>query len=65
MLNGGLSIGYSHAIGKSFNLQYQVGVGYLQTDYKNYQMMYDTKYGNVKVFEYPWEVKRRTIIGPT
>lgn len=65
LINTGLSIGYSHAIAKNLNLQYQLGFGYMRTEYRNYSMMYGTEYADVKVYEYPWEVKRRSSFGLT
>ncbi len=36
-LTTGLSIGYSHSIGNNLQLEYSVGVGYLETDYRYYE----------------------------
>ncbi len=65
VINTGLSIGYAHAIAKNLHLHYQLGFGYAQMDFRAYHKMWDTRYGDVKVFDYPWETKRRTWIGPT
>ncbi|MFI3262158.1 MAG: DUF3575 domain-containing protein [Rikenellaceae bacterium] len=61
----GVCAGYSHKISKLFRLEYQLGIGAIFTKYKKYDKERDTKYGNIKVFRYPWETKRRTWIGPT
>ncbi len=65
VFNSGVSFGYSHSIAKNLNLHYQVGLGYAQFSYRTYQKMWDTKYGDIKVFDYPWETKRRDWFGPT
>lgn len=54
----GLSAGYAHTIGRHLRLEYAAGVGYLRSDYRKYVPVKDTKYGDIKVREYPWEVKR-------
>lgn len=63
----GLQAGYAHTINKRGNLrlEYSLGVGYLQSDYKKYVKTPDTEFGDIKVFNYPWETKRRVWIGPT
>lgn len=61
----GVNVGYAHTIYKSLRLEYQLGVGYMRSDYRNYTMAYDTRYGDIKVFDYPWELRRKTWIGPT
>ena len=67
LINTGVNIGFAHAINKKGNLHlhYQLGFGYARSDYREYTKYWDTKYGDVKVFDYPWEVKRKTWIGPT
>ena len=67
LINTGLNIGFAHDINKKGNLHlhYQLGFGYLRSDYREYTKYWDTKYGDVKVFDYPWVVKRQTWIGPT
>ena len=67
IINTALNIGYAHNISKNgrWHMHYQVGVGMMQTDYKQYYKMWDTKFGDVKVFEYPWETKRYRWFGPT
>ena len=52
-------------IGKCFRMEYSLGVGYLQRDSKKYDKANDTMHGDIKVFRYPWEVKRRQWFGPT
>lgn len=61
----GVGGGYSHSISKNLRLEYQLGIGITSTKYKKYDKVRDTKYGNIKVFRYPWETKRRTWVGPT
>ncbi len=61
----GLNVGYAHTLYKSLRLEYQLGLGVMRSDYRNYTMAYDTIYDDIKVFDYPWEVKRKTWIGPT
>ncbi len=61
----GLQAGFAHKIGKALRLEYAIGVGYVQNDFKKYDKVNDTKYGNIKVFRYPWETKQRQWIGPT
>lgn len=62
---GGLCAGYAHRIGGSLRLEYSIGIGYLQSDYRQYITAKDTKYGDIKVIPYPWEVKRISGILPT
>ena len=57
---GGISAGYAHSIGRHLRLEYSVGVGYLRTDYRKYKPVEGTKYGDIKVMEYPWEKKRHS-----
>lgn len=61
---GGLSTGYAHRIGRSFRLEYSLGVGYLRCDTREYEVVRDTKYGDIKVVQYPWESKRTSGILP-
>ena len=56
---------YAHKIGKYFRMEYSLGVGYLQRDSKKYDKVNDTMHGDIKVFRYPWEVKRQQWFGPT
>ena len=37
---GGLSGGYAHAIGKNFRMEYSLGIGYLNTQYRHYKPMF-------------------------
>lgn len=48
------TIGYSHYIGKRWKMEYSASVGYLQTKYCKYTQVEDTKYGTIKVKDYPW-----------
>ncbi|MGN0195226.1 MAG: DUF3575 domain-containing protein [Candidatus Cryptobacteroides sp.] len=64
-MTGGICAGYAHRIGSSLRLEYSIGIGYLQSDYRQYITAKDTKYGDIKVIPYPWEVKRISGILPT
>ncbi|MEG1611843.1 MAG: DUF3575 domain-containing protein [Alistipes sp.] len=61
----GLSVGFAHPIGRSLRLEYSVGVGYMQTNYKEYTVEHGTSYGDIKVWKYPWQTSRNRWIGPT
>lgn len=51
----GAMVGYSLPLSNSFNLEFNLGFGYLDTEYKDYYMAYDTEeYGDIKVIPYPW-----------
>ena len=63
--NTGLQVGYAHKICKNLRLEYTVNLGFLRSNYKEYTKTEDTKYGDIKVFEYPWEAKRLDWFGPT
>lgn len=55
--SAGLSIGFAHPISKYFHMEYAVGIGYLQTDYKRYTPM-----DGHKVYQYDG---RYSWFGPT
>ena len=61
----GLTAGFAHRIGKVLRMEYSVGVGYMQTDNKEYELVRNTEYGNIKVWKYPWEENRYRGFGPT
>ena len=61
---GGLSAGYAHKIGRNLRLEYGLGLEYLQCDFREYISVKDTKFGNIKVMPYPWELKRSRSILP-
>lgn len=63
--DAGLQLGFAHKIGKVLRMEYALGLGYMQSDYKKYDKAKDTKYGEIKVFRYPWETLRVNWIGPT
>jgi len=63
--DAGIQGAYAHKIGKCFRMEYSLGVGYLQRDSKKYDKANNTMHGDIKVFRYPWEVKRRQWFGPT
>lgn len=63
--DAGIQGAYAHEIGKYFRVEYSLGVGYLQRECKKYDKVNDTMHGDIKVFRYPWEVKRQQWFGPT
>ena len=63
--DAGIQGAYAHKIGKYFRVEYSLGVGYLQRECKKYDKVNDTMHGDIKVFRYPWEVKRQQWFGPT
>ena len=67
LINTGVNLGFAHNINKKGNLHlhYQLGFGYARSDYREYTKYWDTRYGDVKVFDYPWEVRRKIWYGPT
>lgn len=62
---GGLSAGYAHSIGDNLRFEYSIGLGYIRSDYQEYISVKDTKFGNIKVIPYPWDVKRISGIVPS
>lgn len=62
---GGLSFGYAHRIGEHLHLEYSLGVGFVRSDFREYEPAKDTKYGDFKVRLYPWEEKRFSGVLPT
>lgn len=56
-LAAGVSGGFAHPIGKHLHMEYSMGIGYLQTEYKHYTPM-----DGHKVYQYDG---RYTWIGPT
>ena len=61
----GLQAGYAHSIGKNLRLEYSLGLGYIQTEYREYISVKDTKFGDIKAIEYPWETKRMSGVLPS
>ncbi|MEG1684713.1 MAG: DUF3575 domain-containing protein, partial [Bacteroides sp.] len=61
----GLSAGYAHKIAKNLRMEYSLGLGYMQTNYKEYELTRDTQFGDVKVWKYPWATNRNRWFGPT
>lgn len=64
-LDIGVGIGYAHKISRNFRMEYSLGGGFLQSDYEDYSRARNTKYGDVKVVNYPWETHRLNWFGPT
>lgn len=64
-LMGGVSGGYVHEIGKNLRLEYNLGLGYLRTNYREYSPVSTAEYGDIKAREYPWPERRQTWLGPT
>lgn len=62
---GGASAGYAHEIARNLHLEYNLGVGYLKTDYRPYSPVSNTEFGDIKVRKYPWSVRRQIWLGPT
>lgn len=61
---GGLSAGYAHTISNRLRMEYSLGLGYMQCEYRKYETAKDTRFGDIKVFPYPWEVKRTSVLFP-
>ena len=61
---GGLSAGYAHTISKRLRMEYSLGLGYMQCECRKYETAKDTRFGDIKVFPYPWEVKRTSALFP-
>ncbi len=64
-LMGGVSGGFTHRISPSLRMEYSIGVGYGQITHRDYISVKDTKFGDIKVLPYPWEVKRTSGLLPT
>lgn len=62
---GGLSAGYAHRISKHFHMEYTLGIGYLETDYREYYPAKGTEYGDIKARKYPWATQRFSGFIPT
>ena len=62
---GGLCAGYTHAISRSLRLEYSLGVGYYHCNFREYISVKDTKFGDIKAIEYPWDTKRSIGFLPT
>ena len=63
-LLAGLSAGYSHSISPSLRMEYSIGAGYLRSRVRDYVSVKDTKFGDIKVMQYPWDVKIITGLVP-
>ncbi len=62
----GAQLCYSHPIAKNLNLEYTLGLGYVSTNYNDYNMAYDTEeFGDIKVIPYPWMNNTLRSILPT
>ena len=64
-LMGGVSGGFAHRISPSLRMEYSIGFGYAQINHRDYISVKDTKFGDIKVLPYPWEVKRTSGLLPT
>ncbi|MGM9785797.1 MAG: DUF3575 domain-containing protein [Candidatus Cryptobacteroides sp.] len=64
-LTAGISAGYAHRISDHLRLEYSLGIGYIQCNFREYVSIKDTKYGDIKAILYPWEVKRVSGVLPT
>ena len=58
-------LGYTHYIGKRWKLEYSAAIGYLNTKYEKYTQVDDTRYGDIKVKDYPWVKTIRHTVFPT
>lgn len=63
--NVGVVAGYAHPIAKNLNLEYEVGLGYVHSDYHIYDMETVDKYGYIKEVRDGWEKKRLNSVLPT
>lgn len=63
--DAGVQLGYTHEIGRNLRLEYLLCLGYMQAEYKEYEKIRNTQYGDIKVFKYPWQIKQLDWIGPT
>ncbi|MEG3048300.1 MAG: DUF3575 domain-containing protein [Mucinivorans sp.] len=61
----GVSGGFAHSIGRRLRLEYSVAFGYVQTNYREYDMTRGTGFGDIKVWRYPWQTNRNRWFGPT
>ena len=61
----GVQGGYAHKIAKNFRMEYSLGLGFMRTRYRKYEIVLDTPYGDIKSLNYPWEVKQLDWFGPT
>ncbi|MEG2865678.1 MAG: DUF3575 domain-containing protein, partial [Mucinivorans sp.] len=52
-------------IGRRLRLEYSVAFGYVQTNYREYDMTRGTGFGDIKVWRYPWQTNRNRWFGPT
>lgn len=64
-LTAGISAGYAHRISDYLRLEYSLGIGYIQCNFREYVSIKDTKNGDIKAILYPWEVKRVSGVLPT
>ena len=62
---GGLCAGYAHEIVKGLRLEYSLGIGYYHCNFREYISVKDTKFGDIKAIEYPWDAKRSIGFLPT
>lgn len=60
--NVGVSGGYGHRIGKNLSLEYSLGLGYAQSNYRNYEARQDEAYD---WYLYRQETKKADWFGPT
>ena len=46
-------------------MEYSAAIGYLNTKYEKYTQVDDTRYGDIKVKDYPWVKTIRHTVFPT
>lgn len=64
--DAGAMLGYSLPLSDYFNLEFNLGLGYVDTEYKDYYIARDTEeYGDIKVIPYPWLTNSLKAVLPT
>ncbi len=64
-INAGVVGGYAHSIAKNLNMEYELGIGYVQSDYRIYDMETIDKYGYIKEVRDGWDKKSINRVLPT
>ncbi len=63
--NIGVQGAYAQRITRNIRIEYLLGIGFLRSDYQKYEKIRKTEFGDIKVVNYPWEERRRSLFGPT
>lgn len=53
-----LTVGYVQGINDALRIEYSLGLGYLRSDYIEYESVGNTAYGDIKVIPHPWTGRR-------